>query len=155
MARIVVDKILSAPIEHVFELISDHGSYAENFRGITKSELTREGTDEPNGLGAMRAIASGPIRFEEEIMAFERPARMDYLIRRVNAPVEHQGGSVRLEPRGDTTHVLWTSEFASTLRVGARPYEAVMKRILAFGFAMMLDRVEALYRPGSVPVAIS
>ena len=151
MARIVGDKTLTAPVEHVFELLSDHGAYADNFRGITRSEVTREGTEENNGLGAVRAIASGPIRFEEEITAFERPNRMDYLIVKVNAPVEHQGGSIRLEPRGDGTHVLWTSEFTSTLRVGARAYEAVMTRIFARGFSMMLNRVQALHAPGSVP----
>lgn len=153
MARIVVDKTLGAPIEHVFELISDHGAYADMFRGITRSEVTREGSEEGNGLGAVRSIASGPIRFSEEITAFERPTRMDYLIIKVNAPVEHQGGSIRLEPRGDATHVLWTSEFTSTLRVGGGVFEAGMTRMFASGFGTMLDRIEALYAPDAVPVA--
>lgn len=149
MAQIVLEKTLNAPIEHVFELLSDHAAYANNFRGVTRSELKREGAPDPNGLGAVRAIATGPIRFEEEITAFDRPVRMDYLIVSVNAPVEHEGGSIRLEPAGEGTHVLWTSTFTATTPVVGRPMEAVLAAAFKRGFATMLDRTEAVYQRSS------
>ena len=43
----------------------------------------RAGDPAPNGLGAVRWIWLGPLRFEEEITAFEPPRRLDYLIRDV------------------------------------------------------------------------
>jgi Polyketide cyclase / dehydrase and lipid transport len=155
VARIVVDKTLNAPIEHVFELVSDHAAYAENFKFAKSSELTCEGSPDPNGLGAVRRIATGPIRFSEEITAFERPVRMDYLITSVNAPITHQGGSIRLEPVGDATHVVWTSEFTATTPVVGKPMEAVLRAVFARGFAGMLDEAEALYAPDPVPVPSS
>jgi hypothetical protein len=149
VARIEVDRTLEAPIEHVFELISDHGAYSTNFRGITSSEVITAGEPAPNGLGAVRSIASGPVRFEEEITSFEPPTRMDYLIREVNAPIVHHGGSIRLEDLDGRTRVLWTSEYDSTLKLGSGAYEAVATRILAAGFASVLKRIEALHPAGA------
>jgi uncharacterized protein YndB with AHSA1/START domain len=151
MARIVLEKTLNAPVEHVFDLISAHAAYAENFRGITHSELVREGNVEPNGLGAVRRIASGPLRFEEEITAFERPVRMDYLILTVNAPIEHEGGSIRLEPAGETTRVVWTSTFTATTPWIGGAAGTVTAALFKRGFASMLDRVEELYPAEPVP----
>lgn len=153
MARIVVEETLDAPVEHVFDRISDHAAYAEMFTFVTRSSLSREGSPDPNGLGAVRSIGCGPIRFAEEITAFERPVRMDYLIKSVNAPVEHQGGSIRLEPRGEATHVLWTSEFSATLALVGRPYEAVMAAVFARGFRSMLKRIEMLPAEAPQPTA--
>jgi uncharacterized protein YndB with AHSA1/START domain len=151
MPHIDVTKTLDAPIEHVFEMLSDHAAYAANFRGITRSSLTREGDAEPNGLGAVRAIAAGPLRFEERITAFERPTRMDYLIVEVNAPVVHEGGSIRLEPDGDRTRVHWTSTFSATTPVVGAALGATLRLVFAQGFKSMLDQIEARYSPGPVP----
>src|SRR4051812_10895153 len=110
MARIDLDKSLTAPIEAVFELLTDHASYTR-FRGFTKAELLREGTPDRNGVGALRLLVAGPLRFTEAITVFERPTRMDYLIRKVNLPLEHDGGSITLLQDGAGTRVHWTSVF--------------------------------------------
>jgi uncharacterized protein YndB with AHSA1/START domain len=151
MAHIDVTKTLDAPIEHVFEMLSDHAAYAANFRGVRKSSVTREGDAEPNGLGAVRAITAGPIHFEEEITAFERPTRMDYLIVRVNAPIVHEGGSIRLEPEGDRTRVHWTSTFSVSTPVVAAPLGATLQFVFGQGFKSMLGQIEAQYSPDPVP----
>ena len=90
MATVNVERTIPAPIEAVFDVISDHAGYSR-FPGIQSSELVREGEAEPNGLGALRRIRSRPLRFEEEITRFERPSRMDYLIVDVNAPIGMRG----------------------------------------------------------------
>ena len=49
----------------------------------------------------MRWVWIGPLRFEEEITAYEAPRRLDYVIRRVRTlPFRHEGGSIVLEPDG-------------------------------------------------------
>jgi uncharacterized protein YndB with AHSA1/START domain len=105
---------LDAPIEGVFEAMADHARY-DRFRPISASELLREGEADRNGVGAVRRLRAGLLRFDEEITAFERPDRLDYLIIDVNFPVEHEGGSIRFEPTASGTHVLWTSTFRITV----------------------------------------
>ena len=143
MARAEVERTLAAPIEDVFELLSDHRGYTR-FRGFTLAELVREGESEPNGVGALRRLHTGGLRFDEEITAFERPTRMDYLIREINAPLQHEGASIRLTPADGETHVRWTSD--STMRIplvgglAAAAAAVAIKR----GFRRVLDDVERL-----------
>jgi uncharacterized protein YndB with AHSA1/START domain len=141
MGAIRLERTLRAPIDGVFDLISDHADY-KSFRGVTSSELTRPGDVEPNGAGAVRRIAIGPIAFEEEITAFERPVRMDYLIRRVNLPLVHDGGRMMLEPTVEGTRVLWVSTFGVPLRFVGEPLGGLMAASLRFGFASMLAQIE-------------
>jgi hypothetical protein len=102
---------LAAPPGAVFEIVSDHARY-DRFDGIRRSELVNRGDPDPNGLGAVRLVWLGPLRFEEEVTAFEPPRRLDYLIRDVKTlPFRHEGGSIRLEPDGTGTHAIWTSSF--------------------------------------------
>jgi hypothetical protein len=143
VATIHVEKTLAAPIERVFGEISDHAGYSR-FPGIQSSVVTKEGDTEPNGLGAVREIRARPLTFTEEITAFERPHRMDYLILDVNAPIRHHGGSIVLTEDGSATHVDWTSSFDSTLPVLGRAYGAVAAALLGLGFRRMLGEVEQL-----------
>ena len=143
MARIVVDKTLTAPIDDVFGLLSDHAGYTR-FRGFTKAELVREGTPDRNGVGALRRLVAGPLRFTEEITAFERPARMDYLIREVNLPLEHDGGSIELAPDGAGTRVHWISVFTMPVPVVGGATAAGLAVALRQGFIRLLDDVDRL-----------
>jgi uncharacterized protein YndB with AHSA1/START domain len=142
MARIVLDKTLTAPIEEVFELLSDHAGYTR-FRGFTLAELVREGEDDPNGRGALRRLAAGGLTFEEEITAFERPRRLDYVIRKVNVPLQHDGGSIRLSPAGANTHVDWRSTFTMRIPVVGGAVAAVFAVAIKRGFVRLLEDVES------------
>ena len=143
MARIDLDKTLAAPIDEVFELLSDHAGYTR-FRGFTTAELLREGAGERNGVGALRRLATGPLRFEEEITAFERPTRMDYLIRRVNLPMRHDTGSIELSSTATGTRVLWRSSFTVPVPVAGPARGALLAAAIRRGFVRLLDDVERL-----------
>ena len=108
MQTITVTRTIPAPIEKVFDILADHANY-KSFPGVKESRLVREGKPDRNGLGAVRFIAAGPLTFEEEITAYERPRRFDYLITKCSAPLEHQGGSLRFESVNGATQVTWTS----------------------------------------------
>jgi uncharacterized protein YndB with AHSA1/START domain len=103
-------RTIGAPIEEVFDLFADHASY-DRFPGLRSSELVAEGEPKPNGLGALRRIAAPPVRFLEEITRFERPTRIDYLIREINLPLRHEGGTMSFERTGAGTRVEWRSTF--------------------------------------------
>jgi Polyketide cyclase / dehydrase and lipid transport len=127
MTTIRVERTLQAPIERVFEVLTDHANY-DRFRGIRGSGLLRKGESDPNGVGALRKVDVPPLHFEEE----------------VNLPFEHEGGSIRLEPRDGTTHALWTSTYrVPTPVVGgllALPLHFALRR----GFNRVLEDTERM-----------
>ena len=142
MRTVRVVRGIEAQPEAVFDLISDHARY-DRFRGVRSSELVREGEPPPNGVKAIRRVQIGPISFDEEVTAFDRPTRMDYLILRINAPFQHRGASMRLlEDRGRTI-VEWTSSFTVPALLGA-VQEGVWALALGRGFRMMLEDVERI-----------
>ena len=110
MRTVRVKRTIKAPRDRVFEMLSDHAGY-ERFRGIRGSILLRKGDPPPNGLGALRRILIGPLKFEEEITLYEQPTRLDYLIVQINVPFDHQGASIRLTETEGGTHAEWLSTF--------------------------------------------
>jgi hypothetical protein len=133
---------IEAQPEAVFDLISDHAGY-DRFRGIRRSKLLREGDPPPNGVKAVRRVLTGPLRFDEEITAFERPTRLDYLIVRINAPYQHRGASIRLREDRGRTIVEWTSSFTVPAPLGGIQ-ERVWGLLLGRGFRRVLEDVERI-----------
>ena len=135
-----VERRLDAPPDAVFEIIADHARY-DRFDGIRRSELVEHGEPTPNGLGAVRWIWLGPLRFEEEITAFEPPRRLDYLIRNVRTlPFRHEGGSIRLAPDGAGTHAVWTSSFEVPVPLVGSAIDRIFSLGLERGFGKVLER---------------
>ncbi len=123
-----VTRRLEAPPQAVFDLIADHARY-DRFDGIRRSELVKTGDPAPNGLGAVRWVWLGPFRFEEEVTAFEPPARLDYLIRDVRGlPFRHEGGSIRLTPTEAGTDAVWTSSFEIPIPLIGSTLDAIFAR---------------------------
>ena len=141
MPTIHVERTISAPIDAVFEAISDHERYAE-FPGIKFAEITREGGSERNGLGALRRIRTFGVTFVEEIVRFERPARMDYVIREVNVPMVHESGTMELEETDAGTKVVWISTYHVTTPVVGGLLGAITARVTTIGFGRLLAGVE-------------
>jgi uncharacterized protein YndB with AHSA1/START domain len=139
-----VERRLDASPAAVFEVLSDHARY-DRFAGIRRSELVRAGDPAPNGVGAVRWVWIGPLRFEEEVTAYEAPGRLDYVIREVRRlPFRHAGGSIRLEPDGPGTHAVWTSSFEIPMPLIGPPLDALFASRLERGFAQVLERSAAL-----------
>lgn len=141
MRTITVQRTIKAPIERVFEQISDHARYKE-FGGLKDSFLVREGRTEKNGVGALREIDAGLAWFQEEITVFERPTRMDYLIVKSRPPIEHQGGSVRLRAIPEGTEVTWTSTMRIKIPLIGGLLTALAVPQLGKGFGGMLKAIE-------------
>jgi len=142
MPTVRVRRTVRASVDQVFDLLTDHANY-KRFRFVRDSELVREGQAERNGVGALRRVLIGPIRFEEEITTFERPVRMDYLIRDINAPLEHEGGTVALEATGEGTEVLWSSTFRVPMRLIGGVAGSAAAPLVRVGFASILKDVAA------------
>lgn len=135
-----IERRLDAPPEAVFEVLADHARY-DRFGGVRRSELAKPGERDRNGLGAVRRVWLGPLRFEEEITAFDPPARFDYLIRDVKTlPFRHQGGSVQLTPVEGGTDAVWTSSFEIPIPILGTFLDRIFARQLERGFGSVLER---------------
>ncbi|HEY1286455.1 MAG TPA: SRPBCC family protein [Solirubrobacterales bacterium] len=143
MESIHVTRTIPAAPEAVFDRLADHANY-DRFRPIHASRLLREGEPAPNGVGALREIKVRPLTFHEEITAYERPTRLDYLIVKLNVPFEHHGGSIRLTPDGDATHVDWRSSYTVPTPIAGRAEELIFKPLLARGFSRVLEDIERM-----------
>jgi uncharacterized protein YndB with AHSA1/START domain len=143
MRSVHVTRTIPAPPDEVFDRLADHANY-DRFRPIHGSELITEGDPAPNGLGALRRIKVRPLVFEEEITAYERPTRLDYLIVKLNVPFKHEGGSITLTPEGHATRVDWRSSFSVPIPVVGGAQELVWQPVLARGFRRVLKDVERM-----------
>jgi uncharacterized protein YndB with AHSA1/START domain len=143
MRSVHVTRTIPAPAEKIFDLLADHANY-DHFRPINGSELLREGDPVPNGVGALRRIKVRPLTFEEEITAYERPTKLDYLIVKLNAPLDHHGGSITLVPEGDATRVDWRSSFTVPTPLVGGVQEMIWQPVLARGFRRVLEDVERM-----------
>jgi uncharacterized protein YndB with AHSA1/START domain len=61
MFKIKVERIVKAPIEKVFEAISDHASYAL-YPSVGIAKLLNKGAEESNDKGALRTIQAGAFK---------------------------------------------------------------------------------------------
>ena len=103
----------SAPRETVWEVLADHRHYAE--WGLWKqSELEREGSPAPNGVGAVRRLIRRPTVSREEITVFEPPQRLTYDLLS-GLPVHNYRAEVTLAEESGGTEIRWRSEFDAGL----------------------------------------
>ena len=143
MRSLHVTRTIPGPPEPIFDRLADPAHY-NRFRPIHGAELVREGAPAPTGVGALRRIKVWPLTFEEEITAYERPTRLDYLIVKLNVPFHHDGGSITLTPEGDSTRVDWRSSFSVPTPVIGGAEELVWQPVLARGFRRVLEDVERM-----------
>jgi uncharacterized protein YndB with AHSA1/START domain len=141
MQTITVKRTIKAPIEKVFDLLSDHANYKQ-FPGVKESKLLREGKPHRNGVGALRRIETPTIWFEEEITAYERPRHFAYKIVKCSLPVEHEGGRIELQSTAEGTAVTWTSTAGLKVPVIGGLLSRFLAPQLGKAFASMLKDTE-------------
>jgi len=153
MYEIQVSERIHAARERVFDAIAD---YEHFFRGpdFEYCRVTVEGEKDRNGLGALREISINGLIFTEEIVHFERPSRLDYIVRSLvrtsgkAVPLRHQGGRMQLIDSGDCTEIDWVSRFEITIPLLGWLLERFMGPRTARGFRALLSQAKTeLERP--------
>ncbi len=146
MFKIKVERIIKKPIDEVFEALSDHASYG-SFKAVGVAKLVTEGDKERNGIGALRTIQTGPVKFWERITAFERPTHMQYKIEKARpVKMQHDKGIIDLKDLGDgTTRVTWVSEgrIVVPLPLIGRLLDRKMQKQGTVGFSSILKAIES------------
>ena len=98
MASFTLTREIGAPVETVFEVLTDHASYSR-LTPLRKSELERVGTENPNGVGAIRRLTAVGPPMREEVIAYQAPSRFSYTVLS-GLPVRDHVGTVELAPSG-------------------------------------------------------
>jgi hypothetical protein len=87
--------------------------------GVTHSRLTSEGSEERNGLGAIRVVRARGLDIHEEVVHFDRPNGYEYKITK-GLPVKHLGSAGLTDLGGGTTRLAWDVRLSSRLPLAAR-----------------------------------
>ncbi|GMG86710.1 SRPBCC family protein [Biformimicrobium ophioploci] len=145
MFDIQVERIIDKDIATVFKILADHDAY-DRFRGVNDAKLLEAGHTERNGVGALRHIDLGAVKFEERITCFERPYRLDYKIEKSSPlPFNHDIGSITLSEVEGGTKVTWISRGSINIPVLGRIFLGpLFERKGRQGFGSLLKQISAL-----------
>jgi uncharacterized protein YndB with AHSA1/START domain len=113
MASFRFERVVAAPPEIVFDVITDHRRYAE-MTPLRRSELEREGRPAPNGVGAVRVLTAVGPPLREEVLVYERPTRFSYKVIS-GLPVRNHVGTVELSPEGEGTKLAYAVRMTPTV----------------------------------------
>ncbi|MGA8544466.1 MAG: SRPBCC family protein [Mycobacterium sp.] len=129
MIEFTLTQTTTAPIETVFEALTNHRAIADYVWAVRRSTLDREGDPAPNGVGAVRRIEAVGPPIVEEIIDYQRPTRYAYKMLS-GAPVRDHVGTVELREAGSGTEVSW--HLRSTPKIPRADWllSPVLKRVI-------------------------
>ncbi|MEU3011578.1 SRPBCC family protein [Nocardia asteroides] len=116
MESIVVERVVAAPIERVFDWCADTTNYQRSF-WVLRNRLSTPGRDAPYGVGAVRKHLWLVGWFEERITRYDAPHGFDYVVDRSFPPSRHDGGTMTFTAVPGGTAVVWTTTAEVTLPV--------------------------------------
>src|SRR5437773_12547977 len=93
MHEVRVHVHIEAPVEQVFDAVSDHESFLRSEGGV-RARVVRAGEPELNQLGCLREVRVGRcVRYVEEITAWQPPLSFAHMIRETSLPLRHADSS--------------------------------------------------------------
>jgi hypothetical protein len=110
--RIEVVEECGAPAASIWALLEDTDNWSV-WGPWRESELEREGSPPPSGVGAIRRLRVGRRVLREETTVFEPDREMAYRILS-GIPVRNYEGRVRLDQVGSTATITWSSSFVGS-----------------------------------------
>jgi hypothetical protein len=150
MHDVQVNIHIKAPIEQVFETISDHQRFLSSADG-TVTTLLREGKSERDGLGGIREVKVGRRAwYVEEITAWERPIYFEYTIRKASMPIRHEVSRLSFTATHGGTDVQWTSRFSIPIPILGLFLSAKAANLYSKAFSALLKAAKAQLEPSNV-----
>ncbi len=128
MASFTLTREIAAPADVVFDVLTDHAGYAK-LTPLRRSELEREGSPDPNGIGAIRKLTAVGPPMREEVIAFERPSRFSYTVLS-GLPVRDHVGTVELSEQGGRTAMVYAVRTHATIPLAGFAVVAGMKQAI-------------------------
>ncbi len=112
--HIEIRQSFKAPVETVFNLLSDHESFGKVL--ATNIKRVKDSPDEnKNGVGSVRRIRSFPLPpFEETIVTFEPNALIEYVISK-GSPIKDHKGRMQFSQKNGKTRLYYSIDFKPRL----------------------------------------
>ena len=134
--QIHVHESFNAPAATVFDRLADHNSMGEymsaDIRRTKDSTASGEG---PNGTGSVRTLKIfGLSDFDETVVKFLKPAKLEYKITR-GSPLKNHLGVITLKEEGGITTVDWNITFE--MGFGGIIVEILLKFAVGRGLAKL------------------
>ena len=136
MATVHVARDFAAPVERLFDHISEH----ENLEVMlgARIERVRDGAESPNGVGSVRRLtAGGLMRFEETVLVSVPNERIEYAITKGTPLRGHLGVMVFSATPGGGSHLDYTITFGSRIPGVAALVAASLRRSIPRGLAQI------------------
>ncbi|MGH9016364.1 MAG: SRPBCC family protein [Acidimicrobiales bacterium] len=127
----------AAPVDLVWSLIGEAARW-KDWSWMTRTYLLRPGVPPPDGVGAVRRFARGPGGSKEEVVAWDPPHHLGYVLLS-GLPVRHYRADVDLRPDGRGTEVTWRGSF-DALVPGSGPLLRALLAAMTRGFALRVSR---------------
>ena len=143
MQTIDVNTHIHAPIERVWDLFSDYEGYTI-LKGVSMSRLLEEGSEERNGVGAVREVRVLGVTFVEDIVTFDTPHRLEYRVKKSTIPIKHEIGTMDFTTCGTATDVHWVSHFDIPIPLIGGILAPIMCRIFNAVFQDFLNQSKAI-----------
>jgi len=99
----------TAPIDAVWATLIDTRSWPD-WAPQEEAWLDREGSPDPEGVGAVRRFRTGRWMVREEVVAFEPPHDFSYRLLS-GLPMRDYLATVCLDERAGGTHIIWQATF--------------------------------------------
>lgn len=128
----------AASPQRVFAVVADGAGWSA-WAGplVPQSRWEREGTPAPGGVGAVRQLGLGPASSREEIVAYDPPHHLGYVVLR-GLPTKSYRADVHLEPTAaGGTRIRWSASFEPAVAASAPLVGAFLRRTVR-GFARRL-----------------
>lgn len=116
---------IDAPVEVVWDLLTDHATYGD-WTPVPTSRLESPGTEDPNGVGAVRFLGVGPVGTREQVVAHVPNEHLAYGVVS-GLPVRDHRADVRLEDGGGWTSLVYEGRFEPAVP-GTGPVVALVMR---------------------------
>lgn len=112
MITISADADSTAPIDVVWAALVDTRSWP-TWAPQDEAWLDREGSPDPEGVGAVRRFRTGRWLVREEVVAFDPPHDFSYRLLS-GLPLRDYVATVRLDERAGGTRITWRATFRPT-----------------------------------------
>jgi len=127
----------SAPVEVVWPLIGEAERWKE-WSWMTRTYLLRPGAPVADGVGALRRFGVGPGGSREEVVAWEPPHHLGYVVVS-GLPVRGYRSDVVLDDDGGGTVIRWEGSFDEKIPGTGAVLRMMLQRMVG-GFARRVGR---------------
>jgi hypothetical protein len=128
MATFALHKTAAAPIEVVFDVLTDHAGYAK-ILPVRSATIEREGEPPPNGVGAIRILRAVGPPIREQVTEYIRPTRFSYTAVS-GVPAKEYAGTVELSRNGAGTDVTYRVTTVPRLPMPEVVWVAIIRQVI-------------------------